>query len=151
MTTILFPENTKEVIDSIRGAIGRDITIFYASSGVTCSACDLDTITGRSLDPFCPVCDGDGNIEVQANVIVPAHVLWNNVNTPYNTATGRIFTGDCKATVEYTVDMVTVIEASDYFLVDDRKLFLVDYDLRGVKDINRIAINLKQDPRDGRT
>ncbi len=151
MTTILFPDNTKEIIDTIRGVIGRDITIYYATSGVTCSACDIDTVTGKSLDPFCLVCGGDGVVDEQLDVTVSAHVLWNTVNSLHNTPAGRIFTGDCKATVEYTDDIITIVEASDYFLVDDRKLFLVDYDLRGVKDVNRVAINLKQDPRDGRT
>lgn len=148
--TIIFPSNTKEIIDEIRGTIGRDVDIYYTLSGVTCSACDIDTVTGRSLDPFCPVCSGEGIVDDTLQVTVSAHVLWNTVNTSQRMPGGRIFTGDCKATVEYTDDIVTIIEASDYFLVDDRKLYLVDYDLRGVKNINRVAINLKQDPRDGR-
>ena len=150
MTTITWPENTKEVIDSIRGVIGREITIHYTSSGVPCPTCTLDSLTGRPYDPFCSTCGGDGIVTSGIDLTVSGHVLWSRVDSHYNSPAGRISTGDCKVTVEYTDNIITIINSADYFLVDDERLYLEDYDLRGVKEINRVALQLKQDPREDR-
>jgi hypothetical protein len=149
--TIIWPSNTKEIIDKIRGTIGRDITIHYPSSGITCSACATDPFTGNSIDPYCTVCGGDGIVTSGLEITISAHILWNRTNSHYNATAGEIFTGDCKATIDRDIDnIITIIETADYFLVDDEKLYLESYDPRGVQEINRLALQLKQDPREGR-
>jgi hypothetical protein len=147
---IIWPSNTREIIDEIRGTIGRDVTIHYTTSGVPCTTCQLDSLTGKSFDPFCPDCGGTGIVTSGLDTTVSGHVLWNKVNSKYNSPAGNIFTGDCKVTVGYDEEVLTIIESSEYFLVDDVRLYLEDYDLRGVKEINRIAISLRQDPREER-
>lgn len=147
---ILFPSNTKEITDNIRQVIGREIEIVYTVSSGVCTTCDLDSVTGKSYDPFCPVCSGTGVLFSVESLSVLGHILWGRVDPTYNSPAGRIFTGDCKVTISYDSAILTLLDSVDYFLVDDKKLYLKDYDLRGVKEINRIALNLQQDPRDGR-
>lgn len=147
---ILFPSNTKTIIDKIRNTIGRDIEVVYLLASGICGECELDSITGKSYDPFCRACDGTGILSSIESLTISGHILWGRVDPVYNSPAGRIFTGDCKVTISYDDDVLTLLDSVDYFLVDDKKLYLKDYDLRGVKEINRIALNLQQDPRDGR-
>ena len=148
--TINFPSNTKEIIDSIREVIGRNIEIHYTVSGAACPTCTQDTLTGRSIDPFCVTCGGVGYINTPVTVSALAHVRWTNVGDSYNSPAGEIDTGNCIVTMEYVESLPSIVESSDYFLVDDVKLYYIDYDLRGVKEINRIAVKLQEDPREQR-
>jgi len=148
---ITFPSNTAEVINSIRETIGRNIEIHYTSSGEVCPTCTQDTLTGRSFNPFCGTCGGLGYVTTPITLSALAHVRWkNNISDSYNTPAGKIDIGNCVVTLEYDATLPTIIETSDYFLVDDVKLYFTEYDLRGVKDINRIVIILQEDPRDQR-
>ena len=147
---ILFPSNTKAIIDKIRNVIGREIELIYLLESGVCGECDLDSVTGKSYDPFCRACSGTGVLTSVEVLPVSGHILWGRVDTTYNSPAGRIFTGDCKVTISYSDDVLTLLDSVEYFLVDDKKLYLKDFDLRGVKEINRIALNLQQDPRDGR-
>jgi len=150
MVNIIFPSNTKEIIDEIRDTIGRNVEIHYTSSGVACTTCTQDSLTGRSTDPFCPECGGLGYAETSLMYSGMAHVRWTNVDNSYKAPGGKIDTGNCVVTMEYLDTLPAIIDASDYFLVDDIKLYYIDYDLRGVQEINRIAVNLQQDPREQR-
>jgi len=147
---ITFPSDTKEIIDKIRTVIGRNVDIHYTTSGEVCTTCDVDPITGRSFNPFCPVCSGLGYIENYLTYSGLAHVRWTNVGDSYNSPSGDIDTGNCVVTMEYVETLPAIIDTSDYFLVDDIKLYYIEYDLRGVQEINRIAIKLQQSPREQR-
>lgn len=150
MTTIVFPSDTKDIIDAIRDTIGREIEIHYTTSGAVCTTCDIDSVTGRSMNPFCPTCDGRGYLEVPLVYSAQAHVRWTNVGDKYKSPAGEIDTGNCVVTVEYVDGLPIIIDSSDYFLVDDVRLYFMEYDLRGVQEINRIVVNLQQDPREQR-
>ena len=96
------------------------------------------------------MCSGAGVLSVTSGTTVSAHVLWGRANSEYKSPAGTIFTGDCKVTVEFSESILSKIKLSSTFLVDDRDLYLIDYDLKGVPDPNRIACYLEQDPREGR-
>lgn len=148
--SISWPTNTKEVVDKIRTAIGRDITFMKKYTGERCTACDLDPLTGESEEPFCPTCSGYGYITTLSGTNVLAHVNWTDIDPKEFHPGGRIYTGDCRVSVEYTDENLALVTASDYIIVDSRELYLKDYDLRGVPDINRIVVDLIQDPREKR-
>lgn len=145
---ITFPSNTKEIIDAIRGVIGRTITIYNSYSLGVCPVCSKDSLLDESLDPFCAACGGTGVLSVVSGTTVSAHVLWGKANSEYKSPAGKIFIGDCKVTVAFSEAILAKIEDSSKFEVDDRNLYLLDYDLRGVPDPNRIACYLEQDPRE---
>jgi hypothetical protein len=149
MTSIIFPD-TGDIINSIREVVGREIEIHYTNSGVVCPTCSQDTLTGRSIDPFCITCGGEGYITTPVVASAIAHVRWTNAGNSYNSPAGKIDTGNCIVTLEYDATLPSIIKASDYFLVDDTKLYFIDYDLRGVKEINRIVVKLQEDPREQR-
>lgn len=146
---ITWPTNTKEIIDEIRGTIGREIEIFTKEELGQCTSCTLDTKTNKSIDPFCSTCSGTGYIYTISGTTVSAHVNWGYLDRGIFFATGKIRDGDCKATIEYTENNLDLIDRSIKFIVDDKDLYLIEYDLKGVKEINRIACFLKQDPRNG--
>ena len=149
MPIITFPD-TKNLIDSIRGVIGRDITVYNRYDLGPCPACGKDTLFGDSLDPFCVLCSGTGVLSVVSGTTLSGHVLWGKANSEYKSPAGKIFIGDCKVTVEFTEENLQKIEMASKFTVDNKDLYLIDYDLKGVPSPNRITCYLEQDPREGR-
>lgn len=147
MSKIIWPENTTEIIDAIRGTIGRPIEIITASADVTCSACSLDPLSHRSTNPFCPVCSGAGYITVFSGTTLSAHVRWGTVDKGLSYPGGRLITGDCQATVAYSDTTLELLQTAAYIIIDDKQLYLDTYDLRGVPEINRIVLKLLQNPR----
>lgn len=143
---ITFPSNTKEIIDKIRGTIGRDITIYVTVSGIACSGCTLDPRTNTSLDPFCSICGGDYWLNTTSGVSYSGHVRWGKSHQPYRVHGGVIDEGDCKVTISYSDEALQHVQNSDYFVVDGIDLYMKNYHLKGVPNVNRIAITLLEDP-----
>lgn len=142
---ITYPSNTKSIIDDIRGTIGRNITINVSVEGDPCPACELNPVTNTSVDSFCTTCSGLYWINTTSGYTISGHVRWLSAGEPMYTPGGIIDVGDCIVTVEYTETNLTNVENSDHFIVDDKDLYLEEYVLRGVPDINRIRIILKED------
>lgn len=145
---VSWPTNTKEVTDSIRDAIGRTVIIHTHSDVSLCPDCKLDPISGKSSDPFCSTCGGTGYITSKIDSEVTAHINWNSIGDTINTPGGRIFNGDCKISIEYTSVNLSNVMNADYFTVDNKNLYLKNYDIRGVPTPNRIIIILVEDPRE---
>lgn len=145
MPDITFPSNTKTTIDSIRTAIGRDITIYTTVSGVACSTCSLDPTTGLSTDPFCPECDGNYWISTVSGITVTAHVRWASSEQPLWTPGGIINEGDCKVTITYSDANLEYVQNSKYFVVDEKQMYMKNYTPKGVPDLNRISVILLED------
>lgn len=146
--TITFPDNTKDIIDEIRGVIGRDITIFVTVSGIPCTAsgCSLDPITNLSTNPFCGVCHGNYWINTLSGWTCSGHIRWLSADQPLWTQGGKIEDGDCKVTIAFSNIALEHVKASKYFVVDNIELYLKHYRLKGAKEINRIQIMLIEDP-----
>lgn len=140
MTTITFPSNTKTIIDSIRTAIGRDVT-FYTESETVCSACSRDPVTHNSTNPFCTVCSGIGYIYTWSGEAVVAHITWGGVDTLNWQVGGQMMEGDVRLQIEYTPYNLNLVNTVDYVVVDTRKVEISKKILRGVKPINRILLD----------
>ena len=147
---IVWPNDYTEIINTIRGTIGRDIFMYNKYDLGTCPICGKDSVLGKTLDPFCTVCSGTGTLSTFSGTTLSAHVLWNKAGSEFKSPAGVIFTGDCKVTVEFTEEVLSKVKLSSYFSVDDEDLYLIDYDLRGVPEPNRIVCYLEQDPREGK-
>lgn len=143
---ITFPTNTKEIIDEIRGAIGRDITIYTIASGGDCPTCRRDPLTGKSIDPYCPTCSGEGYLYTMSGTTASAHITWESINTSIYHPGGHVDVGECLVSMEYSEDLLEVVKDSKYFVVDSREMYAIDYDTRGVPELNRILVNLQEDP-----
>jgi len=141
--TITFPSDTKDVIDSIRSAIGREVTFYtYTLSG--CSVCSLDPITNTSVDSFCTTCSGSYWIKTLVGTNVNAHITWGNSEQLNWVSAGQFINGDCRVQIEYTNTNLTLVNQSDYVEVDGRKFSINDRIYRGVPEINRILLDLKE-------
>jgi len=144
MFEFTFPSDTREVINSIRGAIGRDVS-FLSKQTTACSGCSLDPSTNTSVNPFCPVCDGYGYIITYSGTTLSGHVLWGK-SEETKWETGGVYPeGDCRVQIEHTNASVTVVDNASYVSIDDRRLRITKVILRGVPDINRILIDLMEE------
>ncbi len=145
MDIIYFPSNTKEVIDAIRRAIGRPVVFQIIASGVPCSTCGVNPVTNTALDPFCPVCSGEGYIYEYDYVTVSGHITWGYSDLPNWITGGQYFTGDCTIQVEYTEDLMSRLKNVKYVYVDGKTMRMRKIITRGVPVINRILIDLMQE------
>lgn len=142
---IQWPSNTKEIIDEMRGEIGRTITLNVKVQGDACPDCDLDPITNTSVDSFCTTCSGLYWINTISGLDVNAHIRWLTADEPLYTPAGEIETGDCIATIEYTEANMTAVENSETITIDDRETYVINYVPRGKPSINRIRMVLKEE------
>lgn len=143
MTTILFPENTRETINAIRGAIGRDVT-FNTSTKVVCSACSIDPVTKTSTNFGCVVCSGKGYIYTFSGYTCSGHITYSPVEMMWWTTGGKTEVGDIRIQVEYTDTLVTILPIVEDVTVDGKNWSIENKQYRGVKEINRIIIDLKE-------
>lgn len=141
---IYWPDNTPDVIDEIRDAIGRDVTLFTTVSGIPCtvSGCDLDPVTNLSTNQFCPTCDGDYWINTASGLVVNAHVRMKNVDIPIWTVGGFIVDGDAQIQIKYTVANIQAIDNVEYIIADGKEFLKKDISLRGVPQVNRIVVTM---------
>ncbi|MCK4822760.1 hypothetical protein KA005_43755 [bacterium] len=144
--TINWPSDTITVIDAIRDAIGREITIYSTISGMTCpaSGCGLDPVTNLSIDSFCVTCSGFYWINTVSGLAVTAHVRLRNVDIPVWTVGGFIVDGDAQVQVKYTSTVMDAIDNVDHFLVDGKEFLKKKLSLRGVPTVNRIVVTLEE-------
>lgn len=140
---IYFPSNTKQIIDAIREAIGRPIIAEVVTiSG--CGVCSLDPVTNTSTNSFCPVCSGTYWIETVSGAPILAHVNQKPLDDLQWVTGGKYFEGDATAQVEYSQINLDLIERSRYFIVDGKRFEKDKIELRGVPNINRIILILKE-------
>lgn len=142
---ITFPSNTTEIIDSIRGAIGRDV-YFYTESKIPCSACDLDPVTDTSLDSFCPVCSGLGYQYTYEESTISGHVIHNPQDMMKWTSGGQLYEGDCRVQIKYTLANDAIVNSATRVNADGDNYTIHKKIYRGVPEINRILLDLKQRP-----
>ncbi len=139
---ITFPSDTKDTIDAIRNAIGREIT-FYVVMKEDCPTCTLDPITNTSTDSFCPTCSGYGYIRTTSGYSVTAHITWGHSDVLNWQSAGQMYDGDCRVQVEYIPETVAVLNLKpEYVVVDNKRMSIKKKILRGVPSINRILLDL---------
>jgi len=145
MANIIFPSNTREIINAIRGAIGRIVYFTYVASSASCTTCVLDPVTGTSTDSFCPECSGLYWIPIWSSMPISGHVTWGKHDVLKWESVGQYFDGDCRVQIEYTPENVVIVDNTQktgYVKVDGKELEIKSRIFRGVKELNRILVNL---------
>jgi len=143
MVSIVWPTAfEKEVVDAIRGAIGREVTFYVVASSTPCPICDLDPVTNTSTDSWCPVCSGEYWLYTYSGVPLDAHVSWGYSEQLGWVQGGQLAEGECRVQIEYLPENVTVVDNSKWVEVDGKKMQIVKKTLRGVKTLNRILVDL---------
>lgn len=143
MANITFPE-TKTTIDAIRNAIGRNIT-FVSDIVTNCPVCSLDPVSGGSTNSFCTTCGGKYYIVTDNNVSVLAHVTNGRVDQLGWASGGQFEEGDCRAQIEYTTANEAIVANTRKIIVDGKEYRIKNKEYRGVPQINRIILYLKQE------
>lgn len=139
--TITFPTNTADIIDQIRGAIGRDVNFIYVAGNTPCPTCSLDPITNTSTDSFCPTCSGYYFIPVISGFVTSGHITWGKSEMLNWQSGGQLFDGDCRVQVKYTSEILNVISKTKFLQVDGKELEIKKTNYRGVKDLNRVLLD----------
>lgn len=144
---IIWPDNTKDIINGIRGVIGRDVIFNYVTSSYDCPLCHLDVATGTSDNSFCPVCSGTYYIDIISGVTISAFISWAGSELPEWQSGGTIPGGDATLQIEVTDEMEAILDKTRDILVDNRLMEIRKRLYRGVKNINRVLLSLieKQD------
>ena len=137
---IMWPSNTTEIIDKIRGAIGRDVT-FYSPSYSGCSTCSLDPVSQDSTDSFCPECDGVYWVSTFSGVTVSGHITWAGADILNWETGGQLFDGDVRIQIKKASGIIEMLDSTEYIIVDEKKVEEKSRILRGVKEINRVLID----------
>ena len=143
MTTITFPEDTEATIDSIRDAIGRP-TEWHTVTLSGCSICELDPINNTSTDSFCSVCSGAYWLPSYTVNVISGHVTWGYSEQLGWVTGGQLAEGECRVQIKYTVANLDIIENAEKIFVDGKEMQMEKKTLRGVKNINRILIDLNE-------
>lgn len=138
---ITFPSDTKNTIDAIRSAIGRPVEFVYESK-VPCSACSLDPVTDTSTNSFCLVCSGVGYVITYSGVVISGHITQGPIDGMQWATGGQYYDGDCRVQIEYTPTNITVVDKTTYVLLDGKKFDVRKKILRGVKEINRVILDM---------
>lgn len=142
---ITFPNNTKNIIDNIRGAIGRYVE-FVTVLEEDCATCQTDPITHQSLDSWCPTCSGVGYVYTYSGAFIEAHVTHAPAEMLQWSTGGQYFEGDCRVQIEYTPANVTILGITDHVVVDGQNYDIRKQMLRGVPAVNRILVDLIEKP-----
>lgn len=139
-----FPTTTRQQIFEMIEQDGRDITFYVVDSTIPCPTCSLDPITNTSTDSYCPTCSGVYWIDTLSGWTVNAHVFWGkSENKDWETG-GVIDNGDCSVKFIYSGGYEDIVHSSQYVVVDSRNMNVDRIILRGVPEINRIIVLLKE-------
>lgn len=137
------------VLGGILQAVERPFIANIKTSGTPCTICStsgyLDPVTNTSVWSFCPECFGSYYTNTTSGILMSGHIRWYGSETPRWNSGGVIPDGDCLITVAFTEDLRTDIERAYNFEVDNKKLSLKKYTLKGAKNPNRILISLKEE------
>lgn len=142
MATILWPSNTVEIIDDIRDAIGREVAFVVVASSTPCPACGINPITNTAINSFCTTCSGEGYIYEYERYLVSGHITWGNADVFNWYSAGQFFDGDVRVQIKYTPENVTIVDNSVWVEVDNKQMQVKKKIFRGVKNLNRILIDL---------
>jgi|SRR3990172_10679480 len=145
--TIQFPSDTRNIINQMRGAIGRTVTFklpYYSA----CTTCGLDPTTNTSLDSQCEECEGLYWIPSYSGVVISGHITHGHSDVINWQSVGEIFDGDVRVQIELEDTTITTLDATEYVVVDDKDYEIKKRILRGVPDLNRVLLDLVERKKD---
>jgi hypothetical protein len=76
-----------------------------------------------------------------------AHVTWGRSEDRDWQTGGMIDNGQCSVKFMHTPEAEEVVHNAEYVIVDDREMDVEKIILRGVPEVNRIIVNLKEKER----
>lgn len=131
-----------EVVDAIRGGIGRE-TLWWTPISVSgCSVCSYDPINDSSTDSFCPTCSGEYWITTYSGISISGHVTWGYSELLGWQTGGQLDEGECRVQIKYTIANLAAVENAKWVEVDGKRMQIIKRILRGVQSINRILVDL---------
>jgi hypothetical protein len=144
---IPFPTNTRTQIEAIINEDGRPVTFYVVESVEACDVCSLGPISETSTDSFCPSCSGEYWLPTYSGWAVTAHVTWGKHDEKAWETGGMIDNGECSVKFMHTSSAEEIVHSSQYVIVDDRTMDISKIILRGVPEVNRIIVVLKERER----
>lgn len=139
-----FPSNTKDQIEQMILMDGREVSFYIPTNPSGCSLCSLDPITDTSTDSYCPQCSGSYWIYTYSGWDVVAHVTWGRSEDLAWQTGGMLDNGDCTVKFIFSGWMQDIIDDATYVIVDERIMNIQRTTLRGVPEINRAIVHLKE-------
>lgn len=144
MVNISWPSNTTEIIDAIRGAIGRIAYFYVVETTTPCNVCNLDPITNTSTDSFCPVCSGQFWIYTYSGVAISGHITHGPLDFANWQTGGILLEGEARVQIKNTPEYVTIVDNTEWIEFDSRSWEIKTVTPRGVQGINRLLIDVKE-------
>ena len=144
MTIAPFPNNTRQQIEEMIEQDGRPVTFYIVESTTECPMCSLDPISNTSTDSFCPTCSGEYWIPVYSGWTITAHVTWGKADNRAWETGGMLDNGDCSVKFMYSGAYQNFVEISEYAIIDSRIMDVQRVIPRGVPEINRLIVELKE-------
>lgn len=131
--------------EAIRSVLADDVIINFKVTGSGCYACSLDPITNTSTDPYCNVCEGVYWLNTSSGYSTTGHVRWTRGEIPAQYTGGKLPEGDCQVTFTLASGIKYIVENSNSFIIDEKKLTLKGYTLKGKPQPNRLKVILTQE------
>lgn len=149
MGIINFPSalEVTSVVDNIRSAIGRVADFFGIASVVECTECILDPITETSTNSFCLTCSGLYYITTYSGTTISGHVWWKAADLMHWPNGGQYFDGDATFQLKYNLENMTTVNNTEYLMLDGKRMSIEQKVVRGVPELNRIILSLKEEER----
>jgi hypothetical protein len=142
-----FPSNTRDLIEQMIDYDGREITIYTVTSLSGCYNCNLDPVSNTSTDSWCPVCSGEYWIPTYSGTDIKAHVTYGAVENKDWVTGGMIDNGQIQVKFMHSAELEEIVHDSKFFVVDGREMNVSKIILRGVPEVNRILVQLKEKER----
>lgn len=142
-----FPDNARDYIEEMINGIGRPVSFYNVATLSGCSLCSLDPITDNSTDSFCPQCSGEYWIPTYSGWQMTAHITYGQVDDKMWITGGIVDNGQITVKVMWSGGVADYINESEYVLVDGREYDVVSVMERGVPEVNRILVKLKEKER----
>ncbi len=147
MSNIPIPNHITNIIDDIRGSIGRLVGFTVLDSTTPCSVCTLDPTTDTSTDSFCPVCSGVYYIKNTSEVMISGHVTWKDADRIAYYSAGTVMEGDARVQIKRSSRNLDVLDRTEHITLDGRKMHIQTLTPLGVPELNRIALSLIEEEK----
>jgi len=145
MPNIIWPTADEvEIVDAIRGAIGRNVDFHYIETVSGCPVCDYDPVNDASTDAFCTTCSGEYWIPIYESTTLSGHISWGYSEQLGWVTAGQMDDGICRVQIKYSPDNEIIVDKTKWMIVDERTMTIKKKIVRGVQGINRILIDLEE-------
>jgi hypothetical protein len=75
---------------------------------------------------------------------ISGHITWNFSEQLGWVSGGQLAEGDCRVQIKYSDETIEIVDKTLWVEVDGKKMEIVKRTLRGVKDVNRVLVDLRE-------